>query len=144
MKAVLITLIVSSLTACATQQPIDPLATSANAGTITGKWIGNYECLQGTTGVTLTLTGSQDGLVEGIFLFYPTPSNPNAATGRFIVRGSYFSDGSLVLGRGAWIERPDNYIAVSLRGKVDSTLSTFSGVVPECFNSVFSVKRFSQ
>lgn len=141
---ILMTLLVSLFTACAAQPTFDPLAAPANAEAITGKWTGNYTCLQGDTGVTLTLNGSKDGLVEGIFLFYPTLSNSSAATGRFIIRGSYFSDGSLILGGGAWIERPDGYQAVSLRGKVDSALNTFSGVVPECFNTAFSVKKSFQ
>lgn len=141
---IILTAFIVSLTACAAQPPSDPFATSANAEAITGKWMGSYTCLQGDTGVTLTLNGSKDGLVEGIFLFYPTLSNSRAATGRFIVRGSYFSDGSLILGGGAWIERPDGYRAVSLRGKVDSALGTFSGVVPECFNTAFSVKKSFQ
>lgn len=141
MKGILTILIVSFFTACAIQPTIDPLAVSANAENVTGKWIGNYKCIQGVTGVTLMLNGFQDGVVEGVFIFYPIPSNPSVATGRFIVRGTYFSDGSLVLGRGAWIERPDNYYALSLRGKVDSIFSTFSGVVPECFNNAFSVKK---
>ena len=141
---ILMALIVSLFTACVAQPTFDPLAAPANAEVVTGKWTGKYTCLQGNTGVTLTLNGSKDGLVEGIFLFYPTQSNLNAATGRFIVRGSYFSDGSLILGGGAWIERPDGYDAVSLRGKVDSALNTFSGVVPECFNTAFSVKKSFQ
>jgi hypothetical protein len=113
----------------------------ANATRVSGKWMGNYECFQGKIGVTLTLVGKKNGTVEGDFLFYPTSSHPNTASGRFIVTGLYYFDGSLILDSGAWVEKPEGYITVSLRGEVNSTFDTFTGTVPECFNTEFSLKR---
>lgn len=112
-----------------------------NAKRVSGKWIGNYECFQGKNGATLILTGHKNGYVEGSFSFYPTSSNPETATGRFVLTGSYYYDGSLVLDSGAWIERPQGYITISLRGKVNSTFDTFTGTVPECFDTEFSLKK---
>lgn len=74
-------------------------------------------------------------------MFYPTPSNPKTATGRFVVTGSYYSDGSLIPGNGAWVENPGEYMTVSLKGKINSGFDTFSGVVPKCFNAGFSLKK---
>lgn len=140
MQRILVSLVVViALASCTTLR--EPEGLPSNAEMITGKWVGNYKCLQGTTGVTLELSGSKAGLVEGTFLFYPTPSNPGAATGKFIVRGTYFSDGRLVLGRGAWIEYPEGYITVSLRGKIEPANGQYSGVVPECANSTFLVTK---
>ena len=131
-------ILLMAIVSCATR-PFTSQGNPTDAQLVTGIWKGVYTCAQGPTGLTLTLRGAADGLVEGDFLFYPTPSHPSAATGRFIVRGSYFSDGVLVLGGGAWIERPDNYLAVGLRGVVNG--NAFTGVVPECGNSAFTLTR---
>jgi hypothetical protein len=112
-----------------------------NAKRVSGKWIGNYECFQGKNGATLILTGHKSGYVEGSFSFYPTSSNQETATGRFVLTGSYYYDGSLILDSGAWIEKPQGYITISLRGKVNSTFDTFTGTVPECFDTEFSLKK---
>ena len=129
------------LIACATQPYAHSSDMLANANRISGQWMGNYECFQGKTGVTLTLVGKKNGTVEGNFLFYPTSSNPATASGRFVVTGLYYSDSSLILDSGAWVEKPEGYVTVSLRGKVNSTFDTFAGTVPECFNAEFSLKR---
>lgn len=129
------------LTAGVSEPSIDPPTMLANAKRVSGKWIGNYECFQGPTGVTLTLAGKKNGAVEGNLSFHPTSSNPKTATGRFVVTGSYYSDGSLILGNGAWVEKPEGYITVSLKGKINSGFDTFTGVVPECFNAGFSLKK---
>jgi hypothetical protein len=112
-----------------------------NAKRVSGKWVGNYECFQGKNGATLILTGHKSGYVEGSFSFYPTSSNPETATGRFVLTGSYYYDGSLILDSGAWIDKPQGYITISLRGKVNSTFDTFTGTVPECFDTEFSLKK---
>lgn len=119
----------------------DPPAMLGNAKRVSGKWAGTYECFQGEVAATLTLAGHKNGTVEGDFLFYPTSANPKTATGRFIVTGSYYIDRSLVLGSGAWVEQPDGYIPVSLKGKVNAAFDTFTGTVPECFNANFILKR---
>lgn len=133
--------IILFFTACATQSYAHSSDMLANAKRISGKWVGSYECFQGEAAVTLTLTGHKNGTVEGDFLFYPTLSSPKTATGRFVVTGSYYYDGSLILGSGAWVEKPDGYIAISLRGKVNSAFDAFTGTVPECFNAGFSLKK---
>jgi hypothetical protein len=112
-----------------------------NAKRVSGKWVGNYECFQGKNGAILILTGHKSGYVEGSFSFYPTSSNPETATGRFVLTGSYYYDGSLILDSGAWIDKPQGYITISLRGKVNSTFDTFTGTVPECFDTEFSLKK---
>lgn len=47
------------LIAGVSEPSIDPPTMLANAKRVSGKWIGNYECFQGSTGVTLTLAGKK-------------------------------------------------------------------------------------
>ena len=115
-----------------------------NAKRISGKWVGNYECFDGKTGVTLMLTGHKNGKVEGSFSFYPMSSSADMATGRFVLVGSYYYDGSLILDSGAWIEKPEGHQTISLRGKVNSSFDTFTGTVPECFNTEFSLEKMQR
>ena len=112
-----------------------------NAKRISGKWVGHYECFEGKTGVTLMLTGHKSGHVEGSFSFYPMSSSADTATGRFVLVGSYYYDGALILDSGAWIEKPEGHQTISLRGKVNSSFDTFTGTVPECFNAEFSLEK---
>ena len=115
-----------------------------NAKRISGKWVGHYECFEGKTGATLMLTGHRSGHVEGSFSFYPMSSSADMATGRFVLVGSYYYDGSLILDSGAWIEKPEGHETISLRGKVNSAFDTFTGTVPECFNAEFSLKKMQR
>ncbi len=114
---------------------------SQSANGLTGDWRGVYICAQGLTGLNLRLVGSADGTVEGVFTFYPVPSNPGAATGRFVVRGTYMENRALVLGGGAWIERPEGYTTITLHGQASVSEAIFSGVVPECQNNPFTLQR---
>lgn len=127
------------LTSCASVS--GPKATSADSSLLTGKWSGEYECLQGKTGLTLNLVGHSSGLVEGTFLFYPGPNASDAATGQYIVRGTYNSDKMLTLGPGAWIERPDGYIAVGLVGTIEADYNTINGTVTHWYCKSFHVNR---
>ncbi|MEO6561479.1 MAG: hypothetical protein ABIN99_00305 [Nitrosospira sp.] len=129
------------LIACAIQPYAHSSDMLANAHRISGQWVGNYGCFQGKIGVTLTLVGKKNGTVEGNFLFYPLSSNPQTASGRFVVTGLYYFDGFLILDSGTWVEKPEGYITVSLRGKVNPAFDTFTGTVPECFNAEFSLHR---
>lgn len=129
------------LTACLTHPYAHSTEMLGNAKRVSGKWVGSYECFEGKAAVTLTLIGHKNGTVEGNFLFYPTPSNPKTATGRFIVTGFYHFDGSLILDSEAWVVKPEGYITVSLRGKINHAFDTFTGIVPECFNTEFSLKK---
>lgn len=115
-----------------------------NAKRISGKWVGHYECFDGKTGVTLMLTGHKSGHVEGSFSFYPMSSSADMATGRFVLVGSYYYDGSLILDSGAWIEKPEGHETISLRGKVNPSFDTFTGTVPECFNAEFSLEKMQR
>jgi hypothetical protein len=115
-----------------------------NAMRISGKWVGHYECFEGKTGATLMLTGHKSGKVEGSFSFYPMSSSADMATGRFVLVGSYYYDGSLILDSGAWIEKPEGHQTISLRGKVNSAFDTFTGTVPECFNAEFSLEKMQR
>jgi hypothetical protein len=120
--------------------PTDP-PMLGNAKRISGKWVGSYECFDGKTGVTLMLTGHKNGKVEGSFSFYPMSSSADMATGRFVLVGSYYYDGSLILDSGAWIEKPEGHQTISLRGKVNSSFDSFTGTVPECFNAEFNLEK---
>ena len=126
---------------CVSEPSVDHPPMLGNAKRVSGKWVGDYECFQGKVGATLMLTGHKNGSVEGSFSFYPTSLHPETPTGRFVIVGSYYYDGSLILDSGAWVEKPEGYITISLRGKVNSAFDTFTGKVPECFNGEFSLKK---
>lgn len=68
-----------------------------NAKKLTGKWKGNYYCVQGETGLTLKIKGKSNGTFCGTFKFYPLPSNPNAKSGKFSFTGTFDASGKVVI-----------------------------------------------
>jgi hypothetical protein len=122
---------VVALASCATMEKAGLGSESATA--LSGKWNGTYTCVQGLTGLTLTMSGNWLGNVEGTFEFYPTPQNPRVPAGKYNMKGTY-SKGTLVLSGQSWVDRPKSYMMVGLNGRVASTPEgqVFSGTVPEC------------
>jgi hypothetical protein len=82
---------------------------------------GTYLCAQGETGVRLTFTpGADPNVLDGIFEFYPIPSNPGVSTGRFRMRGTRTLEGLVAMRGVEWLDRPAGYemVNVSLRPQV--------------------------
>jgi hypothetical protein len=84
---------------------------------ITGVWQGLYECPQGVTGLTLTITGTTAEGLKGNFRFYPTPDNANPARGDYEVAVSFDAATGRVEVRGTrWVDQPPGYMFAMLRG----------------------------
>ncbi len=84
---------------------------------ITGTWQGLYECPQGVTGLTLTISGSAPNDLKGVFRFYPTPDNARPARGHYEVAVSFDPVSNRVEVRGTqWIDQPAGYMFATLRG----------------------------
>lgn len=112
-----------------------------DASLLTGRWQGSYICSQGVTGLTVKLQGNKNGDIVGVFEFYPLPQNPRIQAGTYTVSGKYLSNNQLLLSPVNWVNRPSNYIMVSLNGHASTT--HFNGVSPECGNKKFNLTRKS-
>jgi hypothetical protein len=111
------------------------MALPARADGITGDWVGDYDCAQGNTSLTLTLHQFEGGRLDGLFHFYPRPGNPAAAAGCFTISGTFDSTSrSVTLTAGKWLLRPRGYVTVNLNGTADASLHILKGNVlgPRC------------
>ena len=121
------------------------LAQAMDATPLTGRWVGGYTCAQGKMGLTLELKGEADGSVTGVFAFAPTKgSGPQAATGRYSIKGSVGDSGLFFLLPDAWIEQPEGYEMVGLIGFLMDGMGQidgFSGQVRSADCGEYRVKR---
>ncbi|MBY0360965.1 MAG: hypothetical protein K2X45_03595 [Phreatobacter sp.] len=99
---------------------------------ITGTWAGTYTCLQGRTGLTLTIDEASPERVRATFHFYADPSNPAVPSGCFSQTGRYDpATRRLTLAGGRWIVRPRDYETVGLTGTLDRVGAVLSGRVTQ-------------
>lgn len=97
---------------------------------IIGSWAGTYTCLQGLTGVSLTITDDANGRAEALFHFFAVPANPGVPTGCFTQSGTYDArTRQLVLHGGRWLLQPDGYLTVGFSGRMDRAGSSMTGKV---------------
>lgn len=83
-----------------------------------GVWKGVYQCAQGLTGATLTLTVAPDGTAAGLFEFFAVQQNPGVPRGCFEVAGRMDPSGHLALAPGAWRLQPPGFVTVGLDGQM--------------------------
>ncbi|MGE0530333.1 MAG: hypothetical protein AB7G40_06960 [Hyphomonadaceae bacterium] len=102
----------------------------------TGTWRGQYYC-NGLADLELQLTESTDRTVTGRFDF-----NVSGNRGSYEVRGRRGQDGSLELRPTRWIEQPDGFIAVGVRGVIEG--DTYSGEVRHDACMGFTAQRLTQ
>ncbi|NGO74631.1 protein kinase [Streptomyces sp. YC504] len=126
------------------QQPTEPEAEDPSP--VTGEWRGTYTCLQGNTGLTLTMS-EDSGTVAATFDFYAVDSNPDVPPGTFAMKGT-FSGGRLELLGDRWIQQPEDYLMVGLAADVDGeSPQTITGTVmnddgtPSDSCSTFTVQK---
>ena len=103
------------------------------AAEIGGTWQGSYTCNQGLTGLTLTVTPSQDGsAIRGVFRFYQV-ANPGIPDGCFAMTG-VTSGSQISLHATEWLYRPAGYVTVDLAGAVSPDGDTLAGSIfgPNC------------
>jgi hypothetical protein len=95
-------------------------------------WVGDYDCLQGRTGLALRIIDVRGKRVRAIFDFHHAASG---AAGQYIVGGA-FDDGSgrVTFEPGPWIIHPDDYLSVGMEGEVSQDGTRFVGKIlyPGC------------
>ena len=96
---------------------------------LVGTWRGSYVCLQGKTGLTLTIDSQSDENFSGYFHFYPPKSNPVAREGCFSVNGRVDGSGRVTIDAESWITRPPGYVTVNLDGKLTGAGRSMRGDV---------------
>lgn len=107
-----------------------------------GTWRGTYVCLQGVTGLTLTIHATSEKTVTAIFSFHAVPTNPAVPSGSFRMKGELVSDPShLRLNAGAWRKRPPGYVTVDLDGDYNPRAGEYVGRVDFDGCSDFVLRR---
>jgi hypothetical protein len=125
-----------------------PLGAVAAAGaapaplSIIGQWRGSYECSQGKTALTLTVSDAGSGRLTARFNFGPLPENPLVPTGAFVMEGSLNAKTRRVMFHaGKWISQPTGYFTVDLDGYLSASATRITGIVPAAGCSVFDLVR---
>ncbi|XXY47274.1 hypothetical protein WME91_45455 [Sorangium sp. So ce269] len=104
----------------------------ANPFERTRTWIGDYDCPQGTTEMTFRILRVKGDRIKAVFGFRHADSG---ASGKYLMMGRYDADTRTAsFSPGAWLERPPNYVTVSMRGDLALDGSLFAGRIehPEC------------
>ena len=103
---------------------------AAEPATLNGKWRGTYTCLQGRTGLLLTIEDAIGGVFTGEFAFFPLPENPKVPKGRFAIAGTFNATTGHVAVKGVhWIEQPSNYLMVDLSGTLSGDGRSIDGKI---------------
>jgi hypothetical protein len=127
-----------------TAEPSTSSSSAADQGLepLVGSWSGEYTCLQGVTGLKLTVEPVDAETVRAVFEFFAVPENPGAKEGSYQLLGAYRGD-RLVFRQEKWIKQPENYLMVDLEvtSPVEPDMDVLSGNVlsPDCKG--FSVRR---
>jgi hypothetical protein len=108
---------------------------------LSGEWVGSYVCNQGLTALTLTIAAGGEQW-SGIFAFGPDKANKDVPRGSYELTISE-RDGRIDLVPGAWIEQPEGYVTVALRGALSDDLTTLSGEVDFEGCESFETRRIS-
>lgn len=95
-------------------------------------WVGDYDCAQGRTSLTLRVVDVRGKLVRAIFDFHHRPTD---AAGQYMLLGAFDEQtGQVEFDPGTWIIHPDGYFAVGMRGRVSRDGGRFHGRItdPSC------------
>jgi hypothetical protein len=95
-------------------------------------WVGDYDCIQGRTGLALRVIDVHGKRVRAIFDFHHAASG---AAGQYIIGGAYDEEsGRVTFEPGPWIIHPDGYLPVSMAGEVSVDGTRFVGRIlyPGC------------
>ncbi|AUX21294.1 hypothetical protein SOCEGT47_017750 [Sorangium cellulosum] len=98
----------------------------------TRTWIGDYDCPQGTTEMTFRILQVRGSRIKAVFGFHHAESG---VSGKYLMRGRYDAQArTATFSPGAWLERPPNYVTVSMKGDLALDGSLFAGRIehPEC------------
>jgi len=120
-------------------EPRSPARSTTVAAEVTGTWVGSYLCLQGPTGLRLTISGSHASL-RATFEFYALLDNQSVPCGSFTMTGAY--DGTtLTLWHDRWINQPLFYDMVDISGSLSANGTILSGAIAHSGCGSFSVRR---
>jgi hypothetical protein len=95
-------------------------------------WVGEYDCPQGRTRLTLRVVDARGTWVRAIFDFHHLPSN---ASGQYYVAGHFDeTSGRVRLEPGPWIAQPPDYETVGMDGQIAVDGQRFTGKItnPGC------------
>ncbi|WP_132111943.1 hypothetical protein [Actinocrispum wychmicini] len=114
---------------------------SVSVSALQGHWEGTYICGQGETGLKLDI-GAADtiGTAEVTFTFFPLASNPQAASGSYVMKLSATA-GQLKFVQDHWVQRPNGYDMVDLLVQGQPESDTMDGKVVNASCSTFTVTR---
>jgi eukaryotic-like serine/threonine-protein kinase len=111
--------------ATATSRPVAGLAA------IDGVWHGRYECIQGPTGLTLTIDGIGEDADDVTLEFYAVPDNPGVPPGKVLYKAA-LSAGMLTMRPDRWIRQPAGYVANDLVARLDNpSTSVIQGTISD-------------
>ncbi len=101
-----------------------------------GTWVGEYDCSQGPTDLTLQLVHNQnDDSLTGDFAFGPTAQNPEVPHGSFSIEGAFEPwTATVQLDPIDWIDLVPDYGMVGVVATYDPFSDTLSGYIddPNC------------
>lgn len=95
-------------------------------------WVGDYDCLQGNTGLALRIVDVRGRVVRAVFDFHHAPSG---AAGSYLISGTYEPETRRVrFDPSRWIVQPEHYVMVSMEGEIATDGSLFAGKItfPGC------------
>jgi hypothetical protein len=95
-------------------------------------WVGDYDCPQGRTSLTLRVVDVRGKMVRAIFDFHHAPTD---AAGQYLMIGSFDEQtGAVAFEPGPWIIHPDDYVSVGMAGSVSPDGRRFVGRIthPSC------------
>jgi curved DNA-binding protein CbpA len=96
---------------------------------LSGSWVGRYNCAQGVTGLTLTIAETPAGGISGIFNFYPVPGGYSFPEGSYSGAVTMASDGSFEFAPQKWISQPSGFVPVALSGHYVAETQRLQGQV---------------
>lgn len=102
-------------------------STSSQVSFLNGSWVGAYTCAQGLTKLRLDIEAKSLRDISAIFAFSEHPLNPGVPSGSFRMQGSLspfdlpYSSGELQLQATTWIDQPDGWSSLDIRGNASSS-----------------------
>jgi len=110
------------------------LPETMNSGEMAGKWTGTYKINQTEASFTLEIQKNESGEYVCKFIFGPSQNNPDIRNGSFSMNASFDTTSkSLILTAKDWIERPEGYEMINIKGTISN--NTMSGGIVSTSNS---------
>ncbi|GEM_PF-5978215 len=115
-------------------------AWAIDARFLDGMWTGSYTCNGQETFLQLELDGDRNGKVTGTFQFGPM-TGQSGPEGAYDIEGTIEENWFMELFGTGWIQQPEGFRMVDLRGVVQEGGGVWSGSVVDAACTSFYVKR---